>query len=315
MSTRRLFMAALATPALAQAPRPTTMVVPFPAGGTTDLLGRMMAEHWRADLGLNMVVENRPGAGTTLGAQFVARAAPDGHTLLMATSTTLAVNPTLMPNAGYNPLTDFAPIALVAAVPLVLIVNPALPIRTVSELVAHARTERLFYASAGNGTPHHLAGELFKRATGLDITHVPYRGSVPAMTDLIAGRMPMMFMDGPPALPMIRDGRMRALAVTSRTRLAATPEIPTMIEAGIAEFEAAAWQGVVAPAGTPTELIARLAASAAGMLARPETGARLTQMGLVPLPAASPAEFGAYMRAELQRWGALIRAASITADP
>jgi tripartite-type tricarboxylate transporter receptor subunit TctC len=228
---------ALAQPALAQAAYPSRtikMIVPYPAGGTTDFLGRLVADQLKTGLGATVIVENKPGAGTTLGADQVARAEPDGYTLLMATSTTLAINKTLYKKLPYDPVKDFTPIALVAGVPFALIVNPQVPARTLSEFIAYAKsTPGLAYGSAGNGSPQHLGAEMLKAAAAIDIRHVPYRGSVPAMLDVIAGHIPFMVVDLQPALPQISEGKVRVLGVTTPRRVAVAPDIPTLAEAGL----------------------------------------------------------------------------------
>ncbi len=212
-------------PALAEAPYPSRtikMIVPYPAGGTTDLLGRMVADRLQTGLGATVVVENKPGAATSTGAEQVARAEPDGYTLLMATSTTLAINKALYKKLPYDPVKDFTPIALVAAVPFALIVNPQIPAKTLSEFIAYAKSKPgLAYGSAGNGSPQHLGAEMLKTAAGIDIRHVPYRGSVPAMLDVIAGHIPFMVVDLQPALPQMREGKVRVLGVTTSKRVTA----------------------------------------------------------------------------------------------
>src|SRR6266567_4968724 len=230
-----------ALPAVAQAAYPSRtikMIVPYPAGGTTDFLGRLVADQLKTGLGATVIVENKPGAATTLGAEQVARAEPDGHTLLMATSTTLAINKTLYKKLPYDPVKDFTPIALVAAVPFALIVNPQVPAKTLPEFIAYARSKPgLAYGSAGNGSPQHLGAEMLKAAAAIDIRHVPYRGSAPAMLDVIAGHIPFMVVDLQPALQQIREGKVRVLGVTTLRRLAAAPEIPTLTESGLPGFE------------------------------------------------------------------------------
>ena len=225
--------------------RPIKMIVPYPAGGTTDFLGRLVADQLQTGLGATVVVENKPGAGTTIGAEQVARAEPDGYTLLMATSTTLAINKTLYQNLPYDPVKDFTPIALVAGVPFALIVNPSIPAKTLSEFIAYAKSKPgLAYGSAGNGSPQHLGAEMLKAAAGIDIRHVAYRGSVPAMLDVIAGHIPFMVMDLQPALPQMRDGKIRVLGVTTPKRVAAAPDIPTLAEAaspGLNWWHGRAW--------------------------------------------------------------------------
>src|ERR1700733_6094861 len=240
-------LAMLASPAWSQPAYPNRtikMIVPYPAGGTTDLLGRLVADQLKSGLGATCIVENRPGAGTTLGANEVARSEPDGYTLLMATSTTLAINKTLYKKLPYDPVKDFTPIALVAGVPFALIINPAIPAKTLSEFIAYAKSNPgLAYGSAGNGSPQHLGAEMFRTAAGIDVRQVAYRGSIPAMLDVIAGHIPFMVVDLQPALPQMRDGKVRVLGVTTPKRVTAAPDIPTLAEAGLAGFELVAWQG------------------------------------------------------------------------
>src|SRR5438876_6498367 len=278
-----------AFPALAQAAYPNRtikMSVPYPAGGTTDLLGRLVADQLKSGLNATVVVENKPGAGTTLGADQVARSEPDGYTLLMATSTTLAINKTLYKKLPYDPVTDFTPIALVAGVPFALIINPQIPATALAEFIAYAKSRPgLAYGSAGNGSPQHLGAEMVKAAAGLDIRHVPYRGSVPAMLDVIAGHIPFMVVDLQPALQQIREGKVRVLGVTTPRRIDAAPEIPTLAEAGLPGFELVAWQGVVAPAGVPRTIVDQLAAQIGKLMADPATRDKLTAISLAPLPA------------------------------
>jgi tripartite-type tricarboxylate transporter receptor subunit TctC len=298
-------------PALAQAAYPSRtikMIVPYPPGGTTDLLGRMVADQLQTGLGATVVVENKPGAGTTLGAEQVARAEPDGYTLLIATSTTLAINKTLYKKLPYDPVKDFTPIALLAGVPFALIINPSIPAKTLSEFIAYAKSNPgLAYGSAGNGSPQHLGAEMFKAAAGIDIRHVSYRGSVPAMLDVIAGHIPFMVVDLQPALPQIRDGKVRVLGVTTPKRVAAAPDIPTLAESGLAGFELVAWQGIVAPAGVPRAIVDRLAAQIGKLVSDPATQARLTNIALELLPGSTPDGFAAYIKAEVDRWAGIVR--------
>src|SRR6201991_4593168 len=286
--------------AFAQAAYPSRtikMIVPYPAGGTTDFLGRLVADQLKSGLGVTVIVENKPGAGTTLGADQVAKADPDGYTLLMATSTTLAINKTLYKKLPYDPVKDFAPIALVAGVPFALIVNPSIPAKTLAEFIAYAKTKPgLAYGSAGNVSPQHLGAEMVKTAAGIDIRHVPYRGSIPAMLDVIAGHIPFMIVDLQPALQQIREGKVRVLGVTTPKRVAAAPDIPTLAEAGLPGFELVAWQGVVAPAGVPRGIVDQLSAQIAKLVADPATGDRLTALSLEPLTGSTPDGFAAYVK-------------------
>jgi tripartite-type tricarboxylate transporter receptor subunit TctC len=318
LPTRREAMAGLggglvlrALPAVAEAAypnRPIKMVVPYPAGGTTDLLGRMVAERLQSGLGATVIVENKPGIATALGAELVARSQPDGYTLLLATSTTLAINKTLYRKLAYDPVKDFTAIALVAAVPFALIVGPQIPAKTLSEFIAYAKaTPGLTFGSAGNGSPQHLGAEMLKAAAGIEVRHVPYRGSMAAMLDMIAARISFMVVDLQAALPLIRDGKVRVLGVTTSKRVAAAPDIPTLAEAGLAGFELVAWQGVVAPAGLPRAIVDRLAAQIEKLVGDPATREKLNALALEPLPGSTPDSFAAYIKTEVDRWAGIVK--------
>src|SRR6266849_2438546 len=297
--------------ALTQAAYPNRtikMIVPYPTGGTTDFLGRLIADRLRTGLGATVIVENKPGAATSLGAEQVAKSEPDGYTLLMATSTTLAINKTLYKKLPYDPVRDFAPIALVAAVPFALVVNPSIPATTLSEFIAYAKSKPgLAYGSAGNGSPQHLAAEMLKSAAGITIRHVPYRGSVPAMLDVIAGHIPFMVVDLQPALRHIREGKVRVLGVTTPKRVAAAPDIPTLAEGGLSGFELVAWQGVVAPAAVPRPIIDQLAGQIGKLMADPATRDKLTTIALEPLAGSTPDSFAAYIKTEIDRWAVIVK--------
>ncbi|SDS66454.1 Bug family tripartite tricarboxylate transporter substrate binding protein [Bradyrhizobium canariense] len=285
------------------------IIVPYPAGGTTDFLGRLVADQLQTGLRAGVIVENKPGAGTTLGAELVARAQPDGYTLLIATSTTLAINKTLYKKLPYDPVKDFTPIALVAGVPFALIVNPSVPANTLSEFIAYAKSKPgLAYGSAGNGSPQHLGAEMLKTAAGIDIRHVPYRGSVPAMLDVIAGHVPFMVADLQPALPQIREGKVRVLGVTTAKRVTAAPDIPTLAESGLPGFELVAWQGVVGPAGMPRPIVDQLAAQLAKLIADPAARDKFKIAALEPLPGSTPDSFAAYVKTEVDRWAGIVTA-------
>jgi tripartite-type tricarboxylate transporter receptor subunit TctC len=291
------------------------MIVPYPPGGTTDLLGRLIAEQIKTGLNAVVVVENKPGAASTLGAEQVARSEPDGYTLLMATSTTLAINKSLYKKLPYDPVKDFAPVALVAGVPFALIVNPAIPAKTLAEFIAYAKSNPgLAYGSAGNGSPQHLAAEMLKSAAGIDIRHVPYRGSVPAMLDVIAGHIPFMIVDLQPALQQIKEGKVRVLGVTTPKRVAAAPDIPTIAEGGLAGYELVAWQGVVAPAGTPRPVIDALAAQIQKLLADPATRERFISIAIEPLPRSTPDSFAGFIKTEVDRWADIVRQSGAEAE-
>jgi tripartite-type tricarboxylate transporter receptor subunit TctC len=299
------------SPGLAEAAYPNRtikMIVPYPPGGTTDFLGRLVAEQLQSSLGAAVIVENKPGAATTLGAEQVARAEPDGYTLMIATSTTLAINKTLYRKLPYDPVKDFTPIALVAAVPFALIINPQIPATTLSEFIAYAKSNPgLAYGSAGNGSPQHLGAEMLKAAAGIDIRHVSYRGSVPAMLDVIAGHISFMVVDLQPALPQSRDGKVRILGVTTPKRVAAAPEIPTLAEGGLAGYELVAWQGIVGPAGLPRPIVDRLAAQIGKLVADPATRDRLMAIALEPLSGSTPDSFAAYVKTEVDRWAVIVK--------
>ncbi len=295
--------------------RTIKMIVPYPAGGTTDFLGHMVADQLQAGFGATVIVENRPGLGTTIGAERVARAVPDGYTLLLATSTTLAINKTLYRKLRYDPVKDFTPIALLAGVPFVLIVNPSLPVKTLSDFIAYAKSKPgLTCGSAGNGSPQHLGAEMLKAAAGIDIRHVPYRGSGPAMLDVIAGHVAFMVVDLEPALMHIREGKVRVLGVTTIKRVAAAPDIPTLAEGGLAGFELVAWQGVVAPAGVPRSMVDRLAAQIGKLLADPDTRDKFKTVALEALPVSTPDGFAAFVKTEVDRWGAIVKNSGTTPE-
>jgi len=295
--------------------RPVHLVVPAPAGGGTDAIARHIARGLEQRLGQPFIVENRPGQGTSVGGAYVAKAAPDGYTLLMATSSTVAINPSIYKNLTYDPARDFSPIALVAAVPFILIVHPSLPAQSIADLVrlAAASSGELSYASGGAGAPHHVYMELFKSMTELDIRHIPYRGGAPALTDVLAGHVPMMFADASQALELIRTGRVRALAVTTGKRLDTLPEVPTMHEAGLTGYEANAWQCVVAPAGTPDAIVATLNAALTGMMATAETRSHFLALGMQPL-SSTPAELGRHIQSEMQRWATVVGSAGAVGE-
>lgn len=315
---------ALATPALAQgtgqapgwAPsRQVRIVVPFPPGGSTDLLARRIAERLTASLGQTVIVENRPGAGGTTGADMVAKSAPDGHTLLMGVTGSNAIAASLFPNLPYDPVRGFAPVSRVVSAPLVLVVNQAHPARDVAGYVAAARAQpgALTYATPGNGTSMHLTGVMFGMATATQLQHVPYRGSAQAMTDLISGQVASAFADVLVALPHIRAGALRALAVSSPARHPLLPEVPTMQEAGLAGFEATSWQGIFAPAGTPAPVLDRLHAEIARAMAAPEIRDSFAAQGFI-VESTAPADFAAFVAAEVAKWAEVVRAGNVRAD-
>jgi tripartite-type tricarboxylate transporter receptor subunit TctC len=294
--------------------RAVTIVVPFAPGGLADVLARLMAEKLSRSLGSSVVVENRPGAGGITGARAVASAAPDGHTLLLA-NTNLAINPSLYRSLPYDTATAFTPIILAATVPNVIVVRASVPARSLTELIALAKAEpgRLNYASAGNGTFPHLAMALLLQQARISMTHVPYNGAAPAMTAILAGQVEALSSDPVGAAQQIAAGALRPLAVTSSARLATLPDVPTVAEAGLPGFEAAGWQGFVAPAGTPAPAIATLHEAFAAALAAPDVRERLASQG-VTFASGSPADFGDFLRHDMQRWKTAVAASGAAVE-
>ena len=269
----------------------------------------MVADQLQTGLRAAVDVENRPGVGTTVGAEKVVKAAPDGYTLLIATSTTLAINKTLYRRLPYDPVKDFTPIALVAGVPLALVVNPEIPVKTLSEFIAYAKAHPgLAHGSAGDGSPQHLAAEMLKAALGIKIRHVPYRGSLPALLDVIAGHISFMMVDLQPALSQISEGKIRVIGVTTAKRVAAAPNIPTLGESGLPGFEVAAWQGLVGPAGLSRPIVSQLAAQIEKLVGDPDASEKFKTAALEPLPGSTPDNFAAYVKSEIARWGAVVKA-------
>ena len=300
--------------------RPVRIVVPFPPGGTTDILARALAPELGRAFGQTFIVDNKPGAGGNVGADLVAKSPPDGYTLLMGTVGTHGINQSLFPKMPYDPIKDFAPITLVAGVPNVLVMNPAkaeaLKINSVPDLIRYAKANpgKLNMASSGNGTSIHLSGELFKAMTGTFMLHFPYRGSGPALLDLIGGTMDLMFDNLPSALPQIRAGKLKALAVTSAQRSAALPELPTIAEAGpVPGFEASSWFGLLAPAGTPGDIVNRIQQECAKALGTPALKERLLSQGAIP-SGSTPAQFAGFIAAETKKWARVVKVSGAKVD-
>jgi tripartite-type tricarboxylate transporter receptor subunit TctC len=313
---RRRFL--LATAALAATPlaawaafpdKPLRMVVPFPAGGAADLMARGLAQHLGEQLGQQVVIDNRGGAGGTVACEIVARAPADGYTLLFGTMGTQAINPALYPKLRYDPLKDFAPIALTHITPRVLVVGPSVKARTVAELLAVARSRpgQLTYGSAGNGSSSHLSGALFESLAGVDLVHVPYKGSAPLLTDLLAGRVDATFDSFTVYEEHIKSGRVHALAVTSRNRMAALPLVPTLAESGLPGYDVSNWLGVLAPAGTSKEVVNALHGAVTRAMADAGMKRQLTALGIEPA-ASTPEEFGALVRSEIPKWARIVKA-------
>ncbi len=309
--------ALLAAPAIAQTfpSKPINLVVPFAPGGSTDVVARIIAAKMSENMGTQVIVENRAGAGGGVGAAAVAKATPDGHTILMATISTHTLNPLMAKTKLFDPIKDFAPISLLATVPNVLVVHPSLGVNNVQELVALLKREpgKHSYASSGNGTPLHVSGELFKRMTGTDMQHIPYRGGGPAMNDLVGGQVKIMFDNLPPSVPQIRAGTIKALGVTTKKRVPGFENIPTIAEQGLPDYETYSWNGFLAPAGTPPAVIARLNAEANKAIADPGVKAKLTDISAVTV-GTTPEELATFIQKELAIWEPVIRGANITID-
>jgi tripartite-type tricarboxylate transporter receptor subunit TctC len=310
-----LALASAGAHAQAYPARPIRLVVPFPPGGSTDILARALGQKLTELWGQQVIVDNRPGAGGSIGAEAVAKAQADGYTLLMAHIGTLAVNPALYPKLGYDPAKDFAPVSMVAIVPNVLVVHPSVPAKTVTELVDYARKNpgKLNYSSGGNGSAAHLAMEYFKLQTKTDIVHVPYKGTVPAVTDLIAGQVSLTMTGAPAVMPHVQAGKLRALGVSSTARLDAFPQVPTIAESGVPGFDATQWYGVVAPAGTPADIVRKLGEAIVAIMGSKDMRDRLNNEGAIA-SATTPAQFATFIDAERARWGAVVKAAGMRPD-
>ena len=295
--------------------KPIRFYTPYPPGGTTDILARIFGAKMHEAWGQPVVVEAKPGAGGNIGADFVAKAPPDGYTILMGASGPLAINASLFSKLPYDPAKDFAPVVLSASVPLVLVTHPSLPVKNVREFIAliKARPGQFNYASAGPGSPQHLTAEMFKFMTKVEMAHIPYKGSGPAIVDLIGGQIPFAFESMIPVLPHVKGGKLRALAVTSAARSPVLPEISTVAESGVPGFESIAWYGVVAPAGTPKEIIAKLNSEMVRIANLPDIKQRLIEMGSPPV-AGTRDQFGALIKSEIPKWAKVVKQAKVSLD-
>ena len=317
---RRLFFIGLLVSVSAQAAaqswpsRPIRMVIPLSPGGFADVPGRILASRLSAAFGRNVFVENRPGAGGTIGADLVAKSAPDGYTLLF-TGTPHVISPWIYKKLPYDPLTDFEPVALVASGPYVLVVNPQLGVNSVRELIEAARAQpgKIDYASSGNGSAQHLVSALFASMAGIQLNHVPYKGSGPAMQDLISGQVKVSFAGIPNVLPQVKAGRLRALAVSTAKRSPDLPEVPTVAEAGVSGYQATLWLNLAAPLGSPAEIVQRLYAETVKALQDPELQHGFRAAGVEPSPLA-PRELASFMRAEYEKWGRVVRDTGATVN-
>ncbi len=317
-----LLAVSLALPALRPAlaaeeypTRPIRLVVPFPPGGGTDIMGRLVASHLTEKLGVQTVVDNRGGAGGIMGTELAAKASPDGHTLLIGSVSTISINPSLYPKLPFDTVKDLAPVSLIASTPSVVVVTANLPARSVQELIALAKAKpgQLNFASAGSGTSHHLGGELFKLTAGIDIVHVPYKGTAPAVTDLVSGQVSMMIANTPAVLPMVKAGRLKPLAVTSLSRSSLMPELPTVAESGLPGFEVIVWYGVLAPAVTPKPIIAKLNGYLKQMASVPEVKERLAGQGAEAI-SSTPEEFARKIREDMKKWAKVVQVSGARPD-
>jgi tripartite-type tricarboxylate transporter receptor subunit TctC len=291
--------------------RQVNFVVPFAPGGGTDILGRLVGQKLTERFGKSFVIENRPGAGTVTAALQVAKSAPDGYTIMMATSGTMAMNPTLYKKLPYDPGKDLMLVALICDVPFVLVVNPSLPVNSVADLVKLAKERPLSYGSGGTGAFHHLMGEFFKSRFGIQMAHVPYRGTLPALNDVVAGHIQLMFSDVAPALPLIQAGKVRPLGVTTKRRAPSAPDIPPLAEVGAAGFDWAAWQSVAAPGGTPKDIIAKLNGAVNEAIAETEVAKQLVAQGFIPIGKGSPEELDRFVKSETARFAKLVEQAGV----
>ncbi|MDO5290421.1 MAG: tripartite tricarboxylate transporter substrate binding protein [Pseudomonadota bacterium] len=303
--------------ALAQAwpAKPITIVVPFSAGGTTDILARILGKGLEGELGQPVVIDNKAGAGGNIGAQAAARAAPDGYTLLMGTVGTHAINQALYRSLPYSPLGDFAPISRVAMVPNLLVAHPTRPYKTVKELIDYAKANpgKVNFASSGNGTSIHLSAELFKTMAQVNMTHVPYKGSAPAVADLLAGQVDIMFDNLPSVMQHVKAGKLRPIAVTSDKRPAELPEVPTIAEAGVPGYNATSWFGLFTHRKTPPEVVQRLSAAVTKLLAQPDIARQMAEQGAAAHPE-TPAQFESFIQAEVRKWGEVVKASGAKVD-
>jgi tripartite-type tricarboxylate transporter receptor subunit TctC len=310
-------LACVADGALAQGypAKPIKIVVPFTPGGTTDVLARAVGQKLTANWGQPVVIDNRPGAGGNIGSEVVAKAAGDGYTLLMGTISTHGINPSLYTKLPFDAVKDFAPVSLVARVPNVLVLHPSVPANSVKELIALAKAKpgQLNFASSGNGTSIHLSGEMFKTMAGVQMSHIPYKGSAPALTDLLGGQVSLMFDNMPTALPHVKAGRLKALAVTTAKRSPALPELPTVAESGLPDFEATSWFGVLAPAATPKEIVSKLSGEIAKILKTPDVQAQLSGQGAEPVGSTAE-EFATHIKSEMAKWAKVVKESGARID-
>ena len=324
-TTRRAVLGAIALAATATLPlgaaaqnyptKPITIVVPFAAGGTTDILARLVGQYLSTELGQPVVVENKAGAGGNIGAAFAAKAAADGHTLFMGTVGTHAINAALYKKLPYDPIKDFAPLTRVAMVPNLLVAHPSQPFKTVQEMIAYAKANpgKINFGSPGNGASPHLSGELFKSMTKVDMVHVPYKGSAPAVSDLLGGQISIMFDNLPSVIPHVRSGKLRAIAISTAKRSADLPDVPTISEAGVPGYEATSWFGMFAPAATPKPVLDKISAALGKVLANAEVKKKIDDQGGEPANE-TPAQFADFIQKESLKWGKVVKESGASLD-
>ncbi|ACM34303.1 MAG: tripartite tricarboxylate transporter substrate binding protein [Diaphorobacter nitroreducens] len=324
-TTRRTLLASLAVAAAGALPlgalaqnfptKPITIIVPFSAGGTTDILARIVGQGLTTELGQSVVVDNKPGAGGNIGGSLAAKAAADGYTLFMGTVGTHAINQSLYKKMPFDPVKDFAPLSRVATVPNLLVAHPSQPFKTVKEMIAYAKANpgKITFGSPGSGASPHVSGELFKSMTGTDLLHIPYKGSAPAMTDLLGGQTSVMFDNMPSAIQHVRSGKLRPIAVTTAKRSPELPDVPTIAEAGVPGYEATSWFGMFAPAGTPKPVLDKLHAALIKVLNQADVKKKIAEQG-GDVVAETPAQFAAFIKAESVKWGKVVKESGATAD-
>ena len=322
LKTAAMFALALAAwltgnPGVAQTypSKPVRVVVPFAAGGTTDIVTRILAQRMEEIWGQQLVVDNRPGAGGNIGSEIVARSPADGYTLLMATVATHGINASLYRKIPYDPVADFAPITLVASTPSVVMLHPSIPANSIKELIALAKAKpgELNFGSSGNGSSHHLAGELFDSLAGVKMTHVPYKGTAAALVDLLGGRIQLTFDTLPSAMPYVKGGKLKAIAVTSAKRTRSLPDLPTIAEAGVPGYEVTSWYGLLAPAGTPPDIVKKLSADFVRAIRIPEVSEKMIEAGAEPVANTSE-QFAEFIRSELKKWAVVVQGSAARVD-
>lgn len=319
MQARTLFalVLAAAAPALAQtyANKPVRLIVPFPAGGGSDVIGRIVAQKLGERLAQQVIVDNRAGAGGSIGTEAVVRAAPDGYTVVLASTSEIAINPTLYSKLSYDTVKDLAPVAMIASTPMVVVIHPSLPVKAMKDLIALAKAKpgEVNVASAGSGTITHLSGELFRSMANVVWTHVPYKGAPPALTDLASGQVQVMFSSLPAAMAFIKSGRIKPVAVSSRARAGALPEIPTVIESGAGNYDVEYWYGIFAPSATPRDVLGKLGDELAATLKLPDTITNLANQGAAPGRLTQP-QFADFVKTEVTKWGSVVKSSGARAD-